>query len=284
MIESQLQRQATATRSTLEVTSLGSGSSGNALMVRTIDATILVDCGVGVKRMTRAFSMLGGRLTDVNALLVTHEHIDHVRDLPQFLAAGATIACTKGTATAAQISPDRWLPLRPLKPDQVCGMEVVAIPVSHDACEPCGFLLRAGGGSCVVITDLGSPSGVAAEAISEADIVVLEANHDEGLLRRGPYPARLQRRILSDSGHLSNHDCADLLVAGLADLRRLPTVWLAHLSESNNRPQLAVQTIRKRLARSGLQTDVSALPRRESSATWRIEDARTGVAQLTLGL
>jgi phosphoribosyl 1,2-cyclic phosphodiesterase len=94
-----------------------------------------------------------------------------------------------------------------------------------------------------ILTDLGRPSPAAIEAIAESDLVVLEANHDEALLRRGPYPVHLQRRILSDTGHLSNTDCAELLASALRGPRRLPSVWLAHLSQTNNRPQLARQTV-----------------------------------------
>ena len=102
------------------------------------------------------------------------------------------------------------------------------------------------------------------------------------MLRKGPYPSHLQRRILSDTGHLSNAACADLLVAALRDSRSLPTVWLAHLSETNNRPHLAQQTVARRLATCGLALDIRALPRRSASETWHSERMRPGVAQLAL--
>jgi hypothetical protein len=133
-----------------------------------------------------------------------------------------------------------------------------------------------------VLTDLGRASPAAAEAISESSLVVLEANHDEAVLRRGPYPAHLQRRILSDNGHLSNAACADLLATALKRSRRLPTVWLAHLSETNNRPNLAKKTVDCRLASAGLRLDVRPLPRRDVSVTWRSDMAFAGVAQLSL--
>lgn len=122
------------------------------------------------------------------------------------------------------------------------------------------------------------------DAIGESRLVVLEANHDEAMLRRGPYPERLQRRILSDSGHLSNAGCADLLAQAIRGSNQPPTVWLAHLSETNNRPHLAKQTVQRRLARAGLQLDLHALPRREINETWSPETAKPGIAQLTLDL
>jgi phosphoribosyl 1,2-cyclic phosphodiesterase len=166
----------------------------------------------------------------------------------------------------------------------VADVEVVAIPVCHDAADPCGFLIRSGAGSVTVVTDLGCPAPAAVEAIAESRLVVLEANHDEAMLRRGPYPMHLQRRILSDSGHLSNAECADLLARGIRESTQTPTVWLAHLSETNNRPRLAKQTVQRRLTQVGLRLDVHALPRREIYETWSPDTAKPGVAQLSFDL
>jgi phosphoribosyl 1,2-cyclic phosphodiesterase len=268
----------------LEVTSLGSGSCGNALLVRTADAAVLIDCGVSVRRMTRALAAKGLDLSAIDALLLSHEHSDHISELGRFVSRGTTILSTKGTAAAARVLIRAEDTLRPLRPVTVAGIDVIPIPVSHDAAEPCGFLLRSTAGSIAMMTDLGAASSAAADAISEADLVVLEANHDVGLLRRGPYPQHLQRRILSELGHLSNDDCAALLLSGLRGSRRPPTVWLAHLSETNNRPHLAAQTVRRQLSLAGIQVDIHALPRRDISQTWRAGDARHGVAQLSLGL
>jgi phosphoribosyl 1,2-cyclic phosphodiesterase len=263
------------------VTSLGSGSSGNALLVRTGGATLLVDCGVGVRGMTRHFVAAGLDISQVDAVLLSHEHSDHVRELPRFNAQNTAIFSTRGTAIATRIPLNRWEAVNLRAPRTIADVEVLAIPVTHDASEPCGFLIRTRSGTVTVLTDLGCRSGPAAEAIAESDLVVLEANHDEALLRRGPYPRHLQRRILSDAGHLSNVDCAELLATALQGARRLPSIWLAHMSETNNRPHLAVKTVAQRLARSGLSAEILALPRRESSRTWRPEDPRQSRVQLT---
>ena len=135
-----------------------------------------------------------------------------------------------------------------------------------------------------VFTDLGSVSGAVGEAIAASDLVVLEANHDEQMLRRGPYPVHLQRRILADTGHLSNTTSADLLAHALRTSRLSPTIWLAHLSETNNKPRLAVTTVTKRLAQSGLRLEVDALPRREAGPTWRSDAPHPAQRQLTLDL
>ena len=268
----------------LEVTSLGSGSCGNALLVRTAATVMLIDCGVGVRRLNSALGSTGLGLWDIDTLLLSHEHSDHIRELSRFTVAGTPVLSSRGTALATRIAQHDWRETRSNHSLTVADVEITAIPVSHDAAEPCGFLLRTPGGTVTVITDLGRPSSFARDAIAESDLVVLEANHDEGMVRRGPYPIHLQRRVLSDAGHLSNADCGELLANALRGSRRLPTVWLAHLSETNNRPQLAVRTVERRLAEDGLRLALRALPRRDVSPTWRPETAKPGVAQLALAI
>jgi phosphoribosyl 1,2-cyclic phosphodiesterase len=267
----------------LEVTSLGSGSCGNALLVRTASAVLLVDCGVGIRRLATALAERGLGVWGVDALLISHEHSDHVRELPRFTAASTPLLSSKGTALATGVARAEWRETRPHRPVAVGDVEIVAIPVAHDAAEPCGFLIRSAHGAVTIVTDLGSPSAAVREAIAASDLVVLEANHDVEMVRRGPYPRHLQRRVLSDSGHLSNVACGELIASALHEARRLPAVWLAHLSETNNRPQLALRTVQRRLAADGFRLDVSALPRRDVSATWRPDTAPPGIAQLALG-
>lgn len=268
----------------LEVTSLGSGSSGNALLIRTARTILLVDCGVGVRRLVRALGSFDLTLADVDALLISHEHSDHIRELPRFTGQGKTVLSTQGTARAANVPALQWEETRAGRPVQIADAEIMAIPVHHDATDPCGFLIRTPAGAVTVLTDLGSPSPGAIEAIAGSRLVVLEANHDEATLRRGPYPAHLQRRILSDTGHLSNAGCGDLLARALCGSNLLPTVWLAHLSETNNRPHLAKHAVQRRLAQAGVRLDLHALPRRDVNDTWRPGTAKSGVAQLSFNL
>lgn len=268
----------------LAVTSLGSGSSGNALLVRTPGAVLLVDCGVGVRRLLRALDAAGLSIADVDALMISHEHSDHIRELPRFIRQGTPVLSTRGSARAANVPTHLWEETRADRQVRLGDVEVAAIPVCHDAADPCGFLIRSPAGSVTVVTDLGCPSPAVAEAIAESRLVVLEANHDETMLRRGPYPQHLQRRILSDSGHLSNAGCADLLARAILGSPHSPTVWLAHLSETNNRPHLAKQTVQRRLAQVGTVLDLHALPRRDIGQTWRPDTATSGVVQLSFDL
>ncbi len=266
------------------VTSLGSGSSGNALLLQTSTATVLVDCGVGVRKMTNALAASGKRLQDIDAVLLSHEHVDHNRETGRLQRAGATIITTKGTAAASHLDGELHLLLTCERSVTFRGLEITGIRVAHDAAEPCGFLIRSSATTICVFTDLGSVSGAVGEAIAASDLVVLEANHDEQMLRRGPYPVHLQRRILADTGHLSNTTSADLLAHALRTSRLSPTIWLAHLSETNNKPRLAVTTVTKRLAQSGLRLEVDALPRREAGPTWRSDAPHPAQRQLTLDL
>lgn len=268
----------------LEVTSLGSGSCGNAVLVRSARTTLLVDCGVGVGPLTRGLSALGLRLDEINAVLLTHEHVDHVRELPRFAKQETAIMCTMGTATAVSVGTCRWIEIHPGEPESLSDVEVTAVQVSHDAQQPCGYFLRCGNTAVTVLTDLGCGSPAASQAISESDLVVLEANHDATMLRTGPYPSHLKRRIASDSGHLSNDSSGELLASALTRASHLPTIWLAHLSETNNRPQLAKRAVQTRLLKAGLQLPIDTLPRRGLSATWSPGRAGQRAAQLTLGL
>jgi phosphoribosyl 1,2-cyclic phosphodiesterase len=223
-------------------------------------------------------------MADVDALLISHEHSDHIRELPRFVMQGTAVLSTRGSARAANVPAHLREEMRAGRAVRLADVEVVAIPVCHDAVDPCGFLIRCGEGSVTVVTDLGCPSPAAAEAIAESRLVVLEANHDEAMLCRGPYPEHLRRRILSDSGHLSNAGCADLLARAILGSSQPPTVWLAHLSETNNRPHLAKQTVQRRLAQVGIRLDLHTLPRREVHETWSLVTAKPGVAQLSFDL
>ena len=146
------------------------------------------------------------------------------------------------------------------------------------------FRISSNDGVVTVLTDLGSVSGGVMEAVGTADLVVIEANHDEGMLKRGPYPRHLQRRILSEVGHLSNHAAAELLTLALNQSSRVPEIWLAHLSETNNRPSLAVRTVNERLQSIGIRARISALPQREASATWAPNESPKAPRQLTFGI
>jgi phosphoribosyl 1,2-cyclic phosphodiesterase len=242
----------------MRVFSLGSGSSGNAFLVDSGEAAFLIDCGVGVRVIRKALQDLdlAGRL---DAIILSHEHIDHVRALSSLLRTErCPVYATAGTFSAIGM-PERGVAVG-------CGTRLTfgqasvhTVAVPHDGAEPCGFVVEAAGETLALFTDLGTPTGEVADAIQTADFVVLESNYDEAMLRRSAYPARLKSRIRGPGGHLSNDDCAGLLVDSLSPRAR--GVWLAHLSDNNNAPTVAEASSRAALGATGVTMPVLALPR-----------------------
>jgi phosphoribosyl 1,2-cyclic phosphodiesterase len=255
------------------VRSLGSGSSGNALVVETTGAAILVDCGLSAATIARGLRSGGWSPESLSAVVVSHEHVDHVRSLQRVLKAGVPMISSSGTHRALDVGIASFWPIRLGDCQELGGrFNVTALGVSHDAAEPCGFCIDADGVRVTVITDLGTADNALVDWIAASDLIVLEANHDEDLLRRGPYPAHLKRRVLSATGHLSNHDCGQLLRRALSGSDRARTIWLAHLSAVNNRPDLAVATIATALGDARAAHDVRALPRQGAPIVWRSDE------------
>lgn len=227
-----------------------------------------IDCGVGPRALRHGLESCGSSLAGLDALLVTHEHIDHVRALPAVLKAGPVVVCSAGSARATGIPAAQWLEAAAEREVHVGHLTITMIPVSHDAAEPCGYHIEGGGRRVTIVTDLGEASDLLRAYLAVSDLIVLEANHDERMLSNGPYPERLKRRILAPTGHLSNADAGKLLAASLGGHDRSPAVWLAHLSTTNNRPQLAQATVERALREVDCRSLVSVLPRRSMSPIW----------------
>jgi phosphoribosyl 1,2-cyclic phosphodiesterase len=257
------------------VQSLGSGSSGNAFLVTHGAETVLVDCGVGVRTMTKAFRERGFAFSDLSAVLVTHEHSDHVRTLPKVITPELNLLSTTGTALRGGIPLAQHRALKGNVPVEVAGMTVWPLPVRHDALEPCGYLLEVPGVTRIaILTDLGSWHDSLVDYVASCDLIILEANHDEEMLRRGPYPIYLKKRVASDVGHLSNRACGIALGGALRGAGHQPEVWLAHLSETNNLPALAVETVRAELHAHDVDLHVMVLPRLAPGPIWTPGRAR----------
>ena len=264
----------------LAVRSLGSGSSGNALVVDTGTTVIAVDCGIGARALAAGLAAAGRRLADLDAVLLSHEHADHVRAVPQVIKVGVPFVATAGTVRAAGLPAAGCETIRPEVPLRIGDLSVIALRVSHDAAEPCGFHLSAPTGNVTVVTDLGRPDENLHAYLIESDLIVLEANHDETMVHRGPYPVHLKRRVLSSSGHLSNDDCGRLLATALGDDERRRTIWLAHLSTTNNRAPLARQAVEGALAAGGRARRVVPLPRHGHDQIWRPDETIPVVVQV----
>jgi phosphoribosyl 1,2-cyclic phosphodiesterase len=233
---------------------LGSGSGGNATLVEGGGVRVLIDAGFSCRRLVQRLRFVGLAPEAIDALLVTHEHGDHVAGAGVFSTAfGAPIYCTRGTAAAAGFDA-AGIESRTVATGRAFdlgGLRVVPLAVPHDAAETVGFVLEADGARAGYVTDLGHGPGAVREGLRDCDLLMVESNHDRDMLKRGPYPEHIKTRVLSRHGHLDNETAADILadVAG----RATRVVVLAHLSETNNNPGLALGVARFRLRERGRQ-------------------------------
>ncbi len=224
--------------------SLGSGSRGNATVVEAGQTRLLVDCGYPLGELERRLEALGLRAEDLSAVVLTHEHADHVRGVgPLARRHGIPVWSSAGTARAAAFAD---LPSAQVFSSHGGAFAVgdVAIEpyvVPHDAREPCQFVLAAQGRRLGVLTDAGCVTPHILASLRDVDALLLECNHDPGMLARGPYPPPLRARVGGPLGHLSNAQAAGLVER--LDHGRLSHLVAGHLSEKNNHPELAARAL-----------------------------------------
>lgn len=282
----------------MRVVSLGSGSSGNALLVEAGPGgrtRLLIDAGFPGRILAGRLAKAGdapGRLDRpgrLSGILITHEHSDHILGLPFLMKRAATPLIAdertlaaieqsfagemlrRGALAGAMLDDiegaargiERFSSEMPVGSRRRIGdIDVYSFAVSHDAVAPCGYLLSAGGCRVCIVIDSGVVTDTMLEAMHQADLLVLESNHDREMLLRGPYPYSLKQRILSATGHLSNDQAAEaVLRTWRSDGVRW--LWLAHLSRTNNRPGLALNAMRTSIAGANAnpeQVHISALP------------------------
>ena len=252
----------------VRVTSLASGSSGNATLVQTETTRLLIDAGIGPRSLSASLRQYGTTLEALDAVAITHEHSDHVRGLAPVRRAGIALVSTAGTASALDLTGPGRTTLRGTDSVVIGDLTLTALDVPHDAREPVAYAIEHADARILLLTDLGRFDDGYLPWIGSADLLILESNHDEHLLRGGPYPPHLKRRVASDLGHLSNAAAADAVVRAMTGRSRLPTIWLGHLSDTNNRPALAVQATVSALARIGRVAPVVALSRGKASPGW----------------
>jgi len=234
----------------MRLLSIASGSSGNCIYVGNEDTHILIDTGISGKRIEAGLNSIGLSGRDMDAVFVTHEHVDHISGLGVFsrkwnvpiYATPGTIHGIQGTKSVGVIDTDLYEELHRSKPVTVGSLEIFPIGISHDAAEPCAYRVEDGVKRVAVATDMGCFTENIVKELQGLSAILIEANHDVNMLQVGSYPYYLKQRILGNRGHLSNESCGKLLCQILHN--DLKGILLGHLSNENNLPQLAYEAVR----------------------------------------
>ncbi len=240
----------------IRLLSVGSGSSGNCFYLEINGKKLLIDLGLPAKTIRNALKTVDCEFGDIDAVLITHTHSDHIRGLE---VSRKYLRCP---LYASELSCAGLFPFAPVPIpvgrafELMDGINVTAFETSHDCPGSIGFRFDYEGGAFGYATDLGCMTERIRETLKGCESIVLESNHDTDMLRSGPYPYVLKRRILSDSGHLSNECCAEAAEYFARSGTR--NIFLAHLSRENNDPETALRTAEEAL--NGLPVSVRVLP------------------------
>jgi phosphoribosyl 1,2-cyclic phosphodiesterase len=262
---------------------LGSGSKGNAVLIECGDTRVLIDAGFSARRIGDRLAAIGVDPRSICALLLTHEHRDHVCGLESTVKRwNWPVHLTAGTARAeAQALAGATTHVVACGETFAIGtLSIAAVRTSHDASDPVGFVATSqrSGMRMAIVTDLGVVTNPVREAIRDADVLVVESNHDEVMLQTGPYPYHLKRRVAGNQGHLSNRAAGELVAESMH--RGLQQVVLAHLSETNNTPAMALEAMRGVARKTRYKGVLSAAPQHDVAGPFG--DAAGLGGQLTL--
>lgn len=234
----------------MELCSIASGSSGNCIYAGTENSHLLVDAGISGKKIEAGLNEIGLKTSEIQGILVTHEHSDHIKSLgvlarkygiPMYATQG-TIDWIRKKDAIGKVDQSLFHAIVPEQEFVLGDITVCPVHTSHDAADPVAYIMRSGKKSMAVLTDLGKYDDYLVDKMQGLDVLLLEANHDVHMLQVGTYPYYLKKRILGDNGHLSNELSGQLLGKLLHD--RFKKVILGHLSRENNYPDLAYETVR----------------------------------------
>lgn len=234
----------------MRLSSIASGSSGNCIYVGSDCTHILVDVGISGKKTVEGLSRLDVKPEELDGILITHEHIDHIKALgiiarkysiPIYASLG-TIKGIKENTSLGEIDDDLFTAIKADNDFYIKDLKIKPIRTSHDAYEPVAYRIGCENKSVAVITDLGCYDEYTVSSLKGLDAIMAEANHDVRMLEVGPYPYMLKKRILGDRGHLSNETSGRLISSVLHD--NMKGIVLGHLSKENNMPEIAYETVR----------------------------------------
>lgn len=255
--------------------SLYSGSSGNSIFVGNENTKILIDAGVTGKKIDEALAKINQNPKEIDGIFITHEHSDHVKgvgvisrkyDIPIY-ANDKTWEAMKGSIGKIKEHNIRIMDKRSTV--EIKDLAIKSFNIPHDAIAPVGYTIKSKDSTISIATDFGVFTEEIKDNIKESDIILLECNHDVSMLKFGPYPYNLKRRILSEIGHLSNDDCANAITE-LIKHGNNKQIVLGHLSGTNNHPDLAYQTVLNVLEdngiKQGLDVKISMASRHEPSS------------------
>ena len=234
----------------MRLCSIASGSSGNCIYVGSDATHLLVDVGISGKKIESGLNSLGLGGNDLDGILITHEHSDHISglgvlarkyEIPIYATRG-TITAIRRTKNLGNLDDDLFREIKEDSKFTIKDLTVNPMRISHDAAQPAAYRFSYGSKKVAVCTDLGIYNDYTVECLKGMDALLIEANHDVNMLQVGPYPYYLKQRILGDRGHLSNENSGRLLSRILHD--RLQAIVLGHLSKENNLPELAYEAVR----------------------------------------
>lgn len=234
----------------MRMVSIASGSSGNCIYIGSEKTHILVDAGISNKRIEKGLNELGVKGSELNGVLITHEHSDHIKGLGvlarkyglPIYSAKETLEEISAVKSLGDFPKELFCPICPDVDFMIGDLEIKPFRIDHDAANPVAYRIQHGRKSAAVATDMGHYSQYIIDHLQGLDAVLLESNHDVRMLEAGPYPYYLKRRILGDHGHLSNETAGRLLNCILHD--NLKHIFLGHLSKENNYEELAYETVR----------------------------------------
>lgn len=247
---------------------LSSGSSGNCAFVSSGTVSVLIDAGISMRSIDRELKTIGSSLADICAIFITHEHSDHIKGLPMITAKYPDIPIYVPAGSIPylpdEVARSSVRPIRGGEPVDLGDIVLNPFATPHDSADSVGYSFTVNGRRFGLATDMGLPTKQVAQALSGCERIIIEANYDQNMLDYGPYPPYLKRRIMSSGGHLENVDCAKM-ISYLAIEGGTTHFLLAHLSETNNTPERALEVIGGYLGKNNIQVSVEAAARHNVS-------------------